>query len=91
MAKGQQAKETIGNLIIETLGDKFITVQDKKIYCWEDDGGEKVQVAISMTVPKTFIEIDNCQAVSAASSPIELNQEDKTKVNELLQRLGFAT
>ena len=53
MAKGANAKVVVENKIKEAFGNDFIGIADKKIYVWADDGGEKVQVAISMTCPKT--------------------------------------
>ena len=44
--------------LFHAFGDKFIGEYDKKIYVWANDGGERVQIAISMTCPKTPIEID---------------------------------
>lgn len=55
MAKGANAKIVVENKIKEAFGNDFIGVADKKIYVWADDGGERVQIAISMTCPKTGI------------------------------------
>ena len=55
MAKGSNAKVIVENKIKEAFGNDFIGVADKKIYVWADDGGERVQIAISMTCPKTGI------------------------------------
>lgn len=51
--RGDTAREHIQNTIIATFGDDFVAVQDKKIYVMADDGsGEKIQFAISLTMPK---------------------------------------
>ena len=55
MPKGSIAKENIAKKIAEVFGENFVGEFDKKLYVWADDGGEKVQVAISMTCPKTPI------------------------------------
>ena len=55
MAKGANAKIVVENKIKEAFGSDFVGVADKKIYVWADDGGERVQIAISMTCPKTGI------------------------------------
>ena len=52
MAKGATAKINVTKKIIEAFGSDFVTEQDKKLYVWADDGGERVQIAISMTCPK---------------------------------------
>lgn len=65
MAKGSNAKIAVQNKIAMAFGADYIGEQDKKIYVWADDGGEKVQIAISMTCPKTPIATEN-EAVHAA-------------------------
>jgi hypothetical protein len=58
-ARGNMAKERVGKILREAFGDNYIAEQDKKHYVWVDDDGERVQIAISMTCPKTPIEIAN--------------------------------
>ena len=53
MAKGSIAKEHVVEIIKNAFGDKFICELDKKIYVWSEENGEPVQVAISLTCPKT--------------------------------------
>ncbi len=102
MAKGTKAKENITNIIINALGSSFITISDKKIYTWaEDEKGEKVQIAITMTMPKvpiaagapTNVSTDWSEGSESAGAnvqitPVELSPEDKAKVQELMERLG---
>lgn len=57
-ARGTIAKEKVEKKIAECFGEDFIGLYDRKCYVWANDGGEKVQIAISMTCPKTPIEID---------------------------------
>lgn len=56
MARGANAKIQVENIIKEAFGENFAGVADKKLYIWADDGGEKVQIAISMTCPKTNVD-----------------------------------
>lgn len=56
MAKGNIAKENLINKIIESLGEAYLGTYDKKYYFVMPENGEKVQVAISMTCPKTPVE-----------------------------------
>lgn len=58
MAKGSIAKENVIKKLASTFGSDFVGEYDKKVYVWEDDGGERVQIAISMTCPKTPIQVD---------------------------------
>lgn len=37
------------------FGNDFIGEVDKKVYVWADDGGEKVQIALALTCPKTQV------------------------------------
>ena len=52
-AKGTYAKNTVSKKIQEAFGLDWIGEHDKKLYIWADDGGEKVQIAISLTCPKS--------------------------------------
>ena len=54
-ARFSQAKEAVEKQIVAAFGDAYITTQDKKIYVWADDGGEKVQIAISLTGVKNMV------------------------------------
>ena len=58
MAKGTLAKENDVKKIASAFGASFIGEFDKKIYVMADDGGEQVQIAISLTCPKNPIQID---------------------------------
>lgn len=101
--KGNRAKENLTKIIIDALGDSFITISDKKIYAWSDDGGEQVQIALSMTMPKTPIEAstqtaagpvgnDSLTNSKGITTPVstELSPEDKEQVERLKQRLRAA-
>ena len=66
--KNDIAKSEVERKIALAFGDDFIGVQDKKIYVWADGGGEKLQVAISMTCPKIWLEQESKPAAQAAPS-----------------------
>ena len=55
MAKGALAKENVTKIIADAFGSNFIGEFDKKVYVMANDGGEMVQIAISLTCPKTPI------------------------------------
>lgn len=55
MAKGAQAKEFVTKKIAEAFGADYVGEVDKKLYVWSQENGEKIQVAIAMTCPKTPI------------------------------------
>lgn len=58
MAKrGEIARERAKDIITKAFGEDFVTIQDKKIYVMaKDEGGEKVQFAITLTMPKVPID-----------------------------------
>lgn len=53
--KGELARDNATKIIANAFGSNFAAIQDKKIYVWVDDGGEKVQLAISLTMPKVTV------------------------------------
>ena len=55
-SKGNIAKDKLINMFIEAAGDKYLGTHDKKYYFSVLENGEQVQVAISMTCPKTPVE-----------------------------------
>ena len=57
MAKGNIAKSNVVKKIQEIFGADFIGEVDKKIYVWTQENGERVQVAISLTCPKTPVDV----------------------------------
>ena len=51
--KGSEARSSVENTIIKSFGNKFVAVDNKKIYVMaSDDDGESFQFAISITMPK---------------------------------------
>ena len=100
MAKGATAKVNVENKIREAFGADFVGNVDKKIYVWADDGGEKVQICISMTCPKVpvgvgsennGIDFDNMPAEGSATEfkPAEITNEETENIRKLLSELGL--
>ena len=58
MAKGAVAKENVIKILADAFGSNFIGEFDKKVYVYANDGGEMVQIAISLTCPKNPIQVD---------------------------------
>ena len=107
MAKrGDLARESVKNTIIEAFSkdDNFIAFLDKKIYVQARDGngGELIQFAITMTMPKTPVAAEpsptdwtndgdgTSVAPVVAPTPVALDPADKAKVEELKRRLGVS-
>ena len=77
MAKGATAKENITKILAEAFGSNFIGEYDKKIYVYANDGGEMVQIAISMTCPKNPIQVDT----SVTTTSGDWDFSDNPKIN----------
>ncbi len=77
MAKGTIAKTNLLERFKAALGKDFAGMDSdgKKAYFWSNENGEKVQVCITMTVPKT--------PVMAAVAPQEMTFDDDVPVSTL--------
>jgi hypothetical protein len=105
MAKGAIAKENVAKKIAQAFGSDFVGEFDKKLYVWADENGERVQIAIAMTCPKTPVgNIDysaepgnslNFEDMSAGpvaggnTVSAEISDEEKKNIAELMARLGL--
>lgn len=96
MAKGSIAKTSIEDKMRDAFGSDFIGVYDKKIYVWADDGGERVQIAISMTCPKTEVAVEGAFTPTApdtssltAAQPALSSEEEQKVIDDLFAKLGF--
>lgn len=97
--RGQVAKDNVKDKIIAALGTDYIGEYDKKLYTWADDGGQRIQVSLSMTCPKiykgqdeplNFEDNDSSEAPAAAPiPPAEITPEEKETLQELMNRLGL--
>ena len=88
MAKrGEGAKNNVVKKIQEAFGEDFIGIRDKKIYvnAIDSPGNEKLQIAITFTLPKTVVETTNFE-----DNPTELSSADKRKVEDLKKILGVS-
>lgn len=65
MARGNEAKEIITKKIIECFGQDQAFMYDKKLYINTKEGGEPIQVCLTLTCPKTMV------APSGAAAPSE--------------------
>lgn len=102
--RGDAAREAAKNTIIEAFGTNFVCCADKKIYVEVQDGpgGETIQLAISMTIPKTALarseesqtsvpanDWSGPVASNSAAQSSEITEDDKAKVKELMKKLGL--
>ena len=99
MAKGVNAKQVVEDKLRAAFGSDFLGVADKKIYVQADDGGgEMVQVAISMTCPKTpfavngttdSFEISGNFGTPDTFKPAEITQDELDNVRNMIKELGL--
>ena len=102
MARGANAKNEVENIIRNAFGANFLGISDKKLYVQANDGnGEMVQVALSLTCPKTpfsaggeegGLNFENMPApgeAPAAFQPAEITKEETENIQKLLAKLGL--
>ena len=102
MAKGQEAKEYVAKKLKEAFGEDYIGEVDKKYYVWSYEGGQKMQIAIAMTCPKTPVgyvpetkeafdwsESTTVGATTSNWEPAKIEDNEREKVAELMKKLGL--
>lgn len=95
MAKGNEAKANLIKRFATAVGADYCGEVDKKYYFWSTENGERVQIAISMTCPKTPVEFANSPkeldwsddaSAAPAEKPQKYKEMDQTE-KETLERL----
>ena len=104
MAKGAIAKQEVVKILMEAFGEDYIGESANKHYVWAKDGGaEKVQIAISLTCPKTpigtvdvnaafgdGIDFEAAPIVAQTNfEPAEITPEETQNIADLMARLGL--
>ena len=105
MAKGNEAKEYVTKKLQEAFGEDFIGISDKKIYIWAKESGERIQIAISMTCPKTPIGAGEVETPAPAPAkkpsgdwnfeepierrPVEFTAEEQERVKALIKQFDL--
>lgn len=92
MARGNVAKDNVIKKIQQTFGNDFVGIIDKKLYVWADDGGERVQIAISMTCPKNVVMATDEERVEIPTDMTtnnEISEEERQKVMDIMKRLNL--
>ena len=103
MKKGDGARAFVASTIEEAFRSLglYVTTQDKKIYVNAQDGagGEVLQLAISMTIPKTpigkpavngVVSGEGAFPATPVATPTQLSAEDQAAVQDLMNRLGVS-
>ena len=103
MARGSQAKSKIAEKIKNLYGSDYVGESGGKYYIYENDGAEKVQIAISLTCPKNpigAVDMSNAfgdgldfeaEPVLAQTKfePAEITEQEKDNLKALMDRLGL--
>lgn len=104
MAKGAIGKQNVINKIQQAFGADFIGEYDKKIYVWTTENGERIQIALSLTCPKTQVSVadvpvtgdfnfeddaPNVVVAAGAYQPADITPEERERVNDLIKKLGL--
>lgn len=99
-ARGTNAKQVISEKIKQAFGADYVGMADGKIYVYADDGGEKVQIAISMTCPKVpfnpaneemdFSVMANAAAPATQSyQPAQMDEKELDNVRAMIAEFGL--
>lgn len=101
MARGSIAKEVIVKKLKDAFGADFIGEVDKKIYIQAPENGEMVQIALSMTCPKTPVAVSNAPVVKGgimdfeaepvlvAPKSVEVSEDERATIQDMMRRLGL--
>ena len=98
MAKGNTEKTNLINRFIKVDGSDYAGASEdnKKFYFWSNEDGEKLQVCVTMTVPKTPVQFDNMPASNNGfdegaikSQHVDMSQDEKATVDRLVEERGL--
>lgn len=100
MARGAEAKKKVIEKIKEAFGDDFIGEANNKYYVYATEAGEKLQIAISLTCPKTPVAIERVPSFDGgfdfSAPPVvkpepvtEITEQEKQNIADLMARLGL--
>ena len=102
MAKGSIAKEAIVRKLSEAFGEDFLGEYDKKYYVKAKENGQYVQIAISLTCPKTPVEsfgsmdfgnnelnFEDGETIKPMRKTTEITPAEEEDLRQLLSKLGL--
>ena len=103
MARGSQAKIEVVEKLKSAFGDDYIGENSSKHYVWANDGGERVQIAISLTCPKNPIGTVNMGSAFSDGldfeappvlaqtkfEPAEITEQEVENLSAMMERLGL--
>lgn len=99
MARGVEAKAALIKRFAAAVGADYLGEQDKKYYFNSKENGEVVQIAVSMTCPKTPVvfnghggdlNFDDDEAPApAGTSPVEMTDDEQATLERLMKELDL--
>lgn len=92
MARGTIAKTNLLEKFKTALWQDFVGMDSdgKKAYFWSDENGEKIQVCITMTVPKTPLAASTSQdMVFSDSSATPIGEDEQETLDRLMKELNL--
>ena len=98
MAKGAVAKENLIKRFATAVGNDYVGVDEtgKKFYFWSTEDGERVQVCITLTVPKTPLEgtanaldFSSDTVDTAPVRKVQVSEDEQKTLNRLIEELGL--
>lgn len=93
MAKGTIAKNNLLERFKTALGSDFVGMDadNKKAYFWSMENGERLQVCITMTVPKTPLATPSTQEIvfTESSTPTPISETEQDTLNRLMKELNL--
>ena len=102
--RGSLAKSEVIKKIIDAFGDSYIGEFSGKQYVWANDGGQKVQIAIALTCPKTnvgdatpdrtsnVLDFENMNAADVCNTTrrnVEITEDEKAHIQKLMAELNL--
>lgn len=97
MARGAEAKANFIKRLSTALGADYIGEVDKKFYVWSTENGERVQLAIALTCPKTPVAVQgnggdlNFEDDDApiVKTKVEMDADEKATLERLMKELDL--
>ena len=96
MARGAEAKANFVKRLATAFGADYIGEVDKKYYVWSTENGERIQVAIALTCPKTPVSVEgnggDLNFEESDTSPVtrkQMDADEKATLERLMKELDL--
>jgi len=97
MARGAEAKANFIKRLSTAFGADYIGEVDKKYYVWSTENGERIQLAIALTCPKTSVAVQGNGGdlnfedddTSITKTKVEMDADEKATLERLMKELDL--